>query len=326
MSITDMEEHYMRRALQLAANGRGHTSPNPMVGSVIVAPDGRIIGEGWHRCFGGPHAEVNAMNSVAEADRGLVGESTVYVTLEPCSHYGKTPPCAKMLVDRGVRRVVVGAGDPNPKVAGRGIAMLREAGIEVTEGVLREGCTDINREFMTAHSRRYPYVILKWAQSADGFLDGHFSGCEGQQLVHSRRANADAIIVGAGTVIADRPRLDTRAFGGRPPRPVVLDRHSLLEGSDIALMHNPRTLHVTDGATVCELLERLYADYGYISVLVEGGGAVLREFIESGLWDEAHVEVSPDSMAGKVPAPQMPGEPYAVRRLRRNTLYSFRRR
>jgi len=152
---------YMRRALQLAANGRGHVSPNPMVGAVIVASEGRIIGEGWHRHYGGPHAEVNAVNSVAENDRKLLGESTIYVTLEPCSHYGKTPPCAKLLVDIGIGRVVVGAGDPNPLVAGRGIAMIREAGIPVAEGLLAEECCELNKTFMTAHTLHRPFVTLK---------------------------------------------------------------------------------------------------------------------------------------------------------------------
>ena len=153
----------MKRALQLASGGEGRVAPNPMVGAVIVA-DGRIIGEGFHRTFGGPHAEVNAIRSVKEADRHLLKESTIYVTLEPCSHYGKTPPCAKLIVDTGIPHVVVGAPDPNPLVAGRGIRMLREAGIDVKENVLLEECLEINRRFMTAQTEKRPWILLKWAQ------------------------------------------------------------------------------------------------------------------------------------------------------------------
>ena len=167
---------YMARALQLARAGRGHVSPNPMVGAVIVSADGRIIGEGWHRRFGQGHAEVNAVASVAEADRPLLHSATIYVTLEPCSHYGKTPPCAKLLIDCGIGRVVIASGDPNPKVSGRGVAMLREAGIEVAEGLMADEARALNRPFMTAHTLRRPFVTLKWAQSADGFMDHDRTG------------------------------------------------------------------------------------------------------------------------------------------------------
>ena len=166
-----VDERYMRRALQLAARGMGNTSPNPMVGAMIVAPDGRIIGEGYHRRCGEGHAEVNAVASVTAADLPLLPESTMYVTLEPCSHYGKTPPCARLIIDRGIRRVVVGAADPFPEVSGRGIAMLREAGVEVTEGVLADESRRLNCRFMTAHSQGRPWVTLKWAQSADRYID-----------------------------------------------------------------------------------------------------------------------------------------------------------
>lgn len=323
MTATDTDIQLMRRALQLAANGRGNTSPNPMVGAVITA-NGRIIGEGWHRCYGGPHAEVNAVASVSEADAPLLKEATIYVTLEPCSHYGKTPPCAKLLIDKGLRRVVVGAGDPNPKVAGRGIAMLREAGITVVENVLADESRELNLEFMTAHSRRMPFVTLKWAQSADGFLDGHFSEAVGQQIVHRRRANADAIIAGARTVIADNPRLDTRRYAGRSPRPVILDRHDLLVGSDYTVMKNPDTLHITSGAPLREILESLYRDYGYISVMVEGGAGVLNEFLAEGCWDRAYVERSPKVICGTVAAPVIAKLPSATTAIGANTIFEYR--
>lgn len=324
MSNSERDRRYMARALQLAANGRGYTSPNPMVGAVVAAPDGRIIGEGWHRRYGGPHAEVNAVASVCDADRPLLCQSTIYITLEPCSHYGKTPPCAKMLVDIGIRRVVVGSEDPNPKVAGRGLQMLRDSGIEVICGILEEECRKLNMKFMTAHRRRYPWVTLKWACSADGFLDGRFSNAVGQQIVHDRRAVADAIIVGAGTVIADRPRLSVRLTSGRSPRPIVLDRHRLLVNADIAIMKQPDVIHVTDGRTLRALLNGLYDDYGYISVLVEGGARVLRNFIDDGLWDDAYVEVSPRRIAGRVKAPALPMPPMSAIQTDDNIICEYR--
>lgn len=302
MNFTEKDKQYMWRALQLAAGGRGHVSPNPMVGAVIVAPDGRIIGEGWHRRFGGPHAEVNAVRSVAEADKALFPQSTIYVTLEPCSHYGKTPPCALLLKECGIGRVVVGAGDPNPKVAGRGIAMLRDAGIVVDEHCLEDECRSLNVRFMTAHTLRRPYVTLKWACSTDGFMDAErapgdpafrFSDAAGAQTVHSRRAVHDAIAVGANTAIADNPRLDTRLFDGASPRPVIFDRHHLVNEDNCALLRRPETLHITDGAPLADVLARLYSDEGITSLMVEGGAGLLRDFLASGLWDEAFVEVSP---------------------------------
>ena len=167
----NIEEKYMRRALELARHGLGNTSPNPMVGAVIVDNSGRIIGEGYHRRCGEGHAEVNAIASVADADRGALRDATMYVTLEPCSHYGKTPPCAKLIIDTGIPRVVVGAGDPFKEVAGRGIRMMREAGIEVAEGIMAAESRALNRRFMTAHEQQRPFVTLKWARSADGFMD-----------------------------------------------------------------------------------------------------------------------------------------------------------
>lgn len=298
--FTDFDRKCMRRALQLARAGLGHTSPNPMVGAVIAAPGGRILGEGWHRHFGAPHAEVNAVRSVREADLALLPQSTIYVTLEPCSHYGKTPPCAKMLCECRFRRVVIAAGDPNPKVSGRGVRMLRDAGITVDEGLMEKEARELNRVFMTSQILRRPFITLKWAQSADGFMDARRSYGEGayrfsipltSQLVHWRRALHDAIAVGAGTVLADRPRLDVRLIEGQSPRPVVFDRHRLLEHSDMSQMRADAIL--IDGDEQLEsVLERLYADFGISSLLVEGGAGLLRSFLAAGLWDEAWVEVS----------------------------------
>ena len=292
-----VDERYMRRALQLARNGLGDVSPNPMVGAVIVAPDGTVIGEGWHRRYGEAHAEVNAVRSVS--DPALLADSTIYVTLEPCSHYGKTPPCAKLIIDSCIPRVVVGAGDPNDKVSGRGIAMLREAGVEVVTGVLGEESRRLNAAFMTAHSQHRPFVELKWAQSADGWLDvvrgpsvpsAAISSPLGRQLVHRLRSMFDGILVGSGTVIADDPLLDTRLWGGRAPRPVILDRRRRVTGDYRILGRDPVIIDRHDG--IADILVRLYS-LGITSLLVEGGPTVLQSFIDSGLWDAARVETSP---------------------------------
>lgn len=323
----------MRRALQLAINGRGFVSPNPMVGAVITGPDGRIIGEGWHRVYGGPHAEVNAVASVSDEDSALFHQSTIYVTLEPCSHYGKTPPCAKLLIDCGFRRVVVGAGDPNPRVAGRGIAMLREAGIEVVEGVLDEECRLLNKRFMTAHSLGRPFVTLKWAQSADGFMDAErgahdkavrFSTPLSAVTVHARRAVHDAIAVGAATAIADSPRLDTRLVAGRSPRPVVFDRAGL--GIPGVLLDDPRkTIYIREDRPLGETLADFYRLENITSILVEGGPSLLRSFIEAGLWDEAFVEVAPFMLgaSGRAKAPAMPCAAADVRICDSNMLFHY---
>ena len=228
----NFDEKYMRRALQLAANGRGFTVPNPMVGAVIVAPDGRVIGEGWHRRCGEGHAEVNAVASVREADRPLMRQSTIYVTLEPCSHFGKTPPCARLLIETGIPRVVVGVGDPNPKVNGRGIAMLREAGAEVITGVLADESRRLNHIFFRSQTLHRPFITLKWAQSADGFMDARrqpgepaysFSTPLARLATMQLRAQHEGILTTATTLLADNPRLNLRGFSGRDPRPFIID-------------------------------------------------------------------------------------------------------
>ncbi len=326
MNFTAEDYRYMRRALGLAAAGRGHVSPNPMVGAVIVSPDGRIIGEGWHRRYGGPHAEVNAVRAVADRDRHLLPQSTIYVTLEPCSHYGKTPPCAKLLVDIGIGRVVVGAGDPNPKVSGRGIEMLRQAGITVETGLMADESRRLNKTFMIAQTLHRPFVTLKWAQSADGFIDhrrevgeaaARFSTPLSSLLVHDRRATHDAIAVGAHTALLDRPRLDTRLVAGASPRRVLFDRHGLVGDGD--------WLRVDSTMPLSEALHTLFADHNIGSLLVEGGAALLGEFISSGLWDEAYVEASPEPLGdrGSVAAPVFPCAPSSAMPCDGNTIYTL---
>ncbi len=285
---------YMRRCLQLAACGMDGARPNPMVGAVIVHGD-RIIGEGYHIRCGEGHAEVNAFASVRPADEPLLHEATIYVSLEPCAHYGKTPPCAELIIKKGVRRVVVGCVDPFARVQGRGIAMIREAGIDVTVGVLERECRELNRRFFTFHSKRRPYIMLKWAQTADGFIDDHFhptmiSTPFTQMLSHKLRTENDAILVGRVTAERDRPQLNVRHWAGRDPQRIYLD-------------------HDTD-------LNRLMADLhgkGIQSLIVEGGAKTHRSFIAAGLWDEIRVEASPKTVGNGTPAPTLPAEIQAIK-------------
>lgn len=298
----------MRRALRLAAFGAGHTSPNPMVGAVIVAR-GRIIGEGWHHAYGGPHAEVNAVNSVSLKNRELLSESTIYVTLEPCSHYGKTPPCAKLLIDCGIPRIVVGAPDPNPLVSGRGVRMLREAGREVTEGVLKQECMEINRRFMTAQTLRRPYVQLKYARTADGFMahsDGRplrISTPLSAVWMHRERSMADAIMVGVNTIINDNPRLDCRLWPGENPIKVSFDSDRI--PADSFFLQSEHVLKRSE-ESLEEFLNRLFEEHGISSMIVEGGAATLRSFISDGLADEIRVETAPFSIGTGIAAPEIP--------------------
>lgn len=278
------DEKYMRRCLQLAANGKNNAKPNPMVGAVIVC-DGRIIGEGYHVRCGEGHAEVNAFKSVKDEDGRLLTKSTMYVSLEPCSHYGRTPPCADLIVSKKVRRVVVGCIDPFAKVQGRGIQKLRDAGIEVTVGVLEKECLDLNKRFVTYNTHHRPYVILKWARSANGFLDDNFKAASfstlfTQMLVHKLRAESDAILVGRISDERDHPQLNVREWSGRNPRRIVLDRnHPFSPDVDF------------DSPMLPQLMQYLY-DKGIQSLLVEGGAYTHNTFIESGMWDEIRVEKS----------------------------------
>ena len=282
------DEKYMSRCLQLARHGEFTTAPNPMVGAVIVH-QGRIVGEGWHRLYGGPHAEVNAVRSVRPKDEHLLPESTIYVSLEPCSHWGKTPPCAELLVEKGFRRVVVGCLDPNEKVGGRGIRRLQEAGAEVVVGVLEKECRWLNRKFITFHTLHRPYITLKWAESADGFIDRRrqsaadgpavrFSTPWTQMLVHRLRANHEAILVGHRTWELDQPSLTTRFWPGKNPERIVLSR----------------------GESLIPPVQ---------SLLVEGGAQTLQAYIDADLWDEAYIERSTLLLKDGVKAPEMKTDP-----------------
>ena len=287
----------MRRALELARHGLLDASPNPMVGAVIVDSSGKVIGEGWHRRCGEGHAEVNAVASVK--DPALLRDATMYVTLEPCSHYGKTPPCAQLIIDRGIPRVVVGCLDPFEKVAGRGVAMLRDAGVEVTVGCLEAECVRLNERFMTAHRLRRPYITLKWAESSDGYIDGHISTQLTSMLVHRLRATNDAILVGSGTWLADSPRLDTRLYAGRSPLRVILDRRGRAD-----VPADDHTLVYSDYDSLLDVLADLYRR-GVTSLLVEGGAGVLSSFISENLWDAIRIERGAKPLGGSVKAPEL---------------------
>lgn len=301
----NFNELYMRRCIELAQLGRMHAAPNPMVGAVIVHSD-RIIGEGYHAVCGKAHAEVNAINSVKPADRQLLSDSTLYVSLEPCSHYGKTPPCARLIIKTGIPRVVVGCVDPFAKVQGRGITMLREAGIEVEVGVLEAECRALNRRFITAQTLHRPYITLKWARSADGFIDGwREDGSQGAaqistpwslMRVHQLRAMNQAILVGHNTLRMDHPQLNVRHWASiNQPLRVVLGRVAEEELPTGWLAY----------ADISTALSELY-HMGVQSVLVEGGQQTLQSFIDQGLWDEAYVEYSPTTLGSGVPEPRMP--------------------
>lgn len=279
----------MQRCLQLAANGILGARPNPMVGAVIAdTRSNRIIGEGYHVRCGEGHAEVNAFASVCPEDEPLLKEATLYVSLEPCSHYGKTPPCADLIIEKGIRRVVVGCIDPFAEVQGRGVRKLRDAGIEVTVGVLEEECQWLNRRFFTYHREHRPYIILKWARTANGFIDdnGHalqISNEHTQMLSHHLRAEEDAILVGHTTDIREHPRLDVRHWYGPSPQRVVLTRQRPL----------------------LQLIADLYQQ-GVQSLIVEGGHQTLTSFLDVGLWDEIRVETAPITVTGGTLAPQLP--------------------
>ena len=321
------DEKYIARCIQLARNGLCNAAPNPMVGAVIVH-NGRIIGEGYHARCGEAHAEVNAIRSVK--DESLLKESTIYVSLEPCSHYGKTPPCADLIINKGIARVVVGCMDPFSLVAGRGIEKLRRAGIEVTVGVLEEECKELIRRFVTFNTQQRPYILLKWAQSADGFIDklrtegtpAMLSTPLTSMLVHKKRAEHTAILVGRRTALLDNPSLTTRHWWGKNPVRMVIDR-------DLTL---PPTLHLFDGSVrtfvftqkeeaspypntefirldfsrdiLPQIMETLYREK-LQSLIVEGGSTLLQSFIDAGLWDEACIETSPVLLKEGVKAPDL---------------------
>ena len=311
-------EIYINRCIELAKNGLGTTYPNPLVGSVIVYND-KIIGEGWHKKAGEPHAEVNAINSVK--DKSLLSKATIYVSLEPCSHFGKTPPCADLIVTHKIPNVIIGTVDPNEKVAGKGIAKLLEAGINVTVGILEEKCNDLNKRFFTFHHEKRPYIILKWAETADGFIAPSklseqvqhdklkpiwITNKYSRQLVHKWRTEEQAILVGTQTVLDDNPVLNARDYSGHNPVRIVLDKSGKIDTKFHVKDNSIKTIILTENKNLlssencmyekCQFNENLIENilgilskHSIQSVIIEGGSKTLQSFIDKGLWDEARI-------------------------------------
>jgi diaminohydroxyphosphoribosylaminopyrimidine deaminase/5-amino-6-(5-phosphoribosylamino)uracil reductase len=325
----DDDIKFMRRCLDLAGKAEGMTYPNPVVGSVLVN-DGIIIGEGYHLKAGDPHAEVNAISSVR--DKKLLGSSSLYVNLEPCSHTGKTPPCADLIISGGIKKVIIGTTDTSGKVSGKGIAKLRDAGCEVVTGVLEKECRWINRRFFTFNEKKRPYIILKWAQSADGFLDADRSqeprpvwitGNAERVLVHKWRTSEQSILVGAGTLRADNPKLNVRYWTGKDPLRFILSGSGLLDsqaavfninGTNVVFTYNADAkianakivkLNVSRSAAL-QICDYLFSN-DIQSLLIEGGAQVLGHFISAGLWDEARIFYGKDYFKSGIKAPEVTG-------------------
>jgi diaminohydroxyphosphoribosylaminopyrimidine deaminase/5-amino-6-(5-phosphoribosylamino)uracil reductase len=316
----------MLRCLELAKNGLGTTYPNPMVGSVIVYND-KIIGEGWHKKSGEPHAEVNAVNSVK--DKSLLKKSTIYVSLEPCSHFGKTPPCCDLIIKNEIPNVVIGTVDPNVKVAGNGIIKLIEAGKNVQVGVLEAECNELNKRFFTFHQKKRPYVILKWAESKDGFISpltkseqkpvwitNEFS----RQLVHKWRSEEQAILVGTNTAINDNPKLDVRDWTGNNPIRIVLDQTNripkdshLFNNQVKTIIFSNSTTRINSENTIFEIIDfkqnlaeqilNVLYKHKIQSLIIEGGSKTLQTFIDQNLWDEARVFIGNQSFETGIKGP-----------------------
>lgn len=323
-----IEENFLRRCIHLAGLGKGHTAPNPLVGVVLVYGD-RIIGEGYHEQHGKAHAEVNCLNDVKEEDKQFISRSTMYVSLEPCSHYGKTPPCADLLVQVKVKKVVVGCVDANEKVAGKGLKRMQDAGIEVEAGVFESECRELNKRFFTFHEKKRPYILLKWAQSLDGFIGSgtrervFLSNLYSNRLVHKWRSEEAAILVGTNTALQDNPVLTTRLWPGNNPKRILLDRNLLIPETHQIFNDKAYTIIFNDHKneernnlvyikndkpdSLKSILHSLW-EMSVQSVLVEGGAKTLQSFIDAGLWDEARVIVNEELQIGKgVRAPILRG-------------------
>ncbi|MCF6128176.1 bifunctional diaminohydroxyphosphoribosylaminopyrimidine deaminase/5-amino-6-(5-phosphoribosylamino)uracil reductase RibD [Flavobacterium sp. AS60] len=325
-----IHEIYIKRCIQLAKNGLGTTYPNPMVGSIIVY-NNEIIGEGWHRKSGEAHAEVNAINSVK--DKSLLAKATIYVSLEPCSHFGKTPPCCDLIIKHKIPNVVIGTIDPNSKVSGTGIKRLQENGVNVTVGILEKECIELNKRFFTFHNKKRPYIILKWAESQDGFIapltkdkkepiwiSNEFS----RQLVHKWRSEEQAILVGTKTVIDDNPKLDVRDWSGENPTRIVLDKSGKIDKNYYVKDGQIKTIIITEqenltftenyiyeNAIFDTKLTKTIADvlynHGIQSIVIEGGKQTLQSFIDNNLWDEARVFIGNTHLKSGINAPSLNG-------------------
>ncbi|GHC54654.1 bifunctional diaminohydroxyphosphoribosylaminopyrimidine deaminase/5-amino-6-(5-phosphoribosylamino)uracil reductase RibD [Ulvibacter litoralis] len=339
----------MSRCVQLAKNGLGTTYPNPLVGSVIVY-NNKVIGEGWHYQAGMPHAEVNAISSAK--DKEQLQKATIYVSLEPCSHFGKTPPCADLIIASGIKKVVIGSTDPNPKVAGRGIQKLLQAGCDVVVGVLETECDELNKRFFTFHKKKRPYILLKWAETADGFIAPESSernnkiepvwitNTYSRQIAHKLRAEEQGIVVGTQTVLDDNPSLTTRDWYGSNPVRVVLDRNLKISKEASVLNDASKTIIVTEKEATntathfyerCDFSENLTQQICNIahkhelqSIIIEGGAKTLQTFIDANLWDEAFVFKGKAIFGKGVKAPVLSAVIHSEENIREDVLQYFK--
>lgn len=310
-----IHEKYIKRCIELAKNGLGTTYPNPLVGSVIVY-NNQIIGEGWHQKAGSPHAEVNVIQSVK--DKSLLSKATIYVSLEPCSHFGKTPPCSDLIIANKIPNVVIGTIDPFAKVAGNGIKKLLEAGANVTVGIQEDECYELNKRFFSFHTKKRPYIILKWAESKDGFIAPHTRAIQepvwitnevSRQLVHKWRSEEQAILVGTNTVLEDNPTLTTRNWSGNNPIRIVLDQNNKISKESHIFDNQAKTISISkneirfDDSLASNIASFLF-EQEIQSVLIEGGTKTLQTFIDSNLWDEARVFKGAISFNKGIKAPE----------------------
>jgi len=329
-----IHQKYIKRCIELARNGLGTTYPNPMVGSVIVYND-EVIGEGWHKKSGEPHAEVNAINSVK--DKSLLSKSTIYVSLEPCSHFGKTPPCCDLIIANKIPNIVIGTIDPFAKVSGTGIKKLIEAGKNVTVGILEDECNELNKRFFTFHNKKRPYIILKWAESQDGFIapltkekkepvwiTNEFA----RQLVHKWRSEEQAILVGTNTVIEDNPSLTTRDWSGNHPIRIVLDQNNRISKESYIFDNQVKSITITkeninfNNNIALEITDFLFNE-GIQSVIIEGGRQTLQTFIDANIWDEARVFRGEIYFKSGIKAPTISGENSKKEKILNDELLTF---
>jgi len=312
-------EFYIKRCIEIARNGLGSTRPNPMVGCVIVVND-TIISEGFTSAYGGPHAEVNAINKVK--DTSVLQHATLYVTLEPCSHFGKTPPCSDLIIKHKIPKVVIGCTDDYKEVAGKGIKRLREAGVDVIVGVLEDDCRQHHKRFFTFHNKKRPYIILKWAQTQDGFIAPEskneiapvwITNSYSRQLVHKWRAEEQAILVGTNTVLKDNPSLTVRDWNGKNPIRIVIDKDTKLS-SNLRIFNDFSETIVIDKNTIdfkkpiasqiCDVLFKKEIN----SIIIEGGTKTLQTFMDENLWDEARVFIGNTNFRNGTIAPKLSGK------------------
>jgi len=323
-----IHETYIKRCIQIAKNGLGSTRPNPMVGAVIVN-NNKIIGEGFTSKYGGNHAEVNAINAVK--DQSLLAESTIYVTLEPCSHFGKTPPCSDLIINYKIPNVVIGCVDDNPEVAGKGIKKLINAGVTVTVGILEEECKTHHKRFFTFHNKKRPYIILKWAQTHNGFIAPKtqneqkpvwITNKASRQLVHKWRTEEQAILVGTNTVIKDNPNLTVRDWTGENPTRIVLDRNNLLSKEYAIFNDEAETITFKDHS-VKDICNHLHKE-NINSIIIEGGAKTLQNFINKDLWDEARIFTGKTEFNDGLKAPRFSGTLISEEKILDDTLRIYK--